>query len=279
MIEVMDDFRVFINQGPIQMMLDVSAEGNRLPDIGTKVGEKVLEQFHQMLPFIEKAKQYDWSKMIPEEYPLVLKKMIHAVITLGEPSYTPLAAVAGSFSEFALETALSMGAGRVIVNNGGDIAFRDIEGRPVKVGIPLEKELKGQQLVMSITDEMGIRGICTSGFGGRSFTKGIADKAVALASKASIADVCATYIANETNVEDPAIIRSLAEEIDSGTDLKGHLVTVRINPIKRESILKALLNGHAKAEELIQKQKIIGSAIVLGQDVMLVPDGIAQIKK
>lgn len=278
MIEVMNDQRVFLNHGPIQMVLDISSMGFKQPKIAINVANSVLRQFEHMLHYIEEAKTLRFESEIPDYYPEVLKKMMSAVRLLGDESYTPLAAVAGAFSEYALERALEQGVGRVIINNGGDIALRDLEGNLIMVGIPLSDDPNGGRLEISITDDMDIRGICTSGIGGRSFTKGIADKAVALGYKASVADVCATYIGNKTNVDDKGIVRAYAEEIDSGTDLRGHLVTLKIGDMKRENKLKALLNGFEAAEILYTSGIIKGGVVVIGEDIMVVPDQIAVIK-
>lgn len=278
MIEVMNDQRVFLNHGPIQMVLDISSKGSMKPEIAIDVANRVLEQFEKMLVYIDEAKAKNIESEIPNHYPEVLRKMMHAVRLVGDSSYAPLAAVAGSFSEFALERAMEQGAGRAIINNGGDIALRDIEGNQILVGIPLTNDPAGRRIEIAITDSMGIRGICTSGFGGRSFTKGIADKAVALGYSASVADVCATYIGNETNVDDRSIVRALADEIDSGTDLTGQLITLSVSGLSRESKLRALLNGYDSMEKLCNRNIIKGGVVMIGEDIMAIPDHIAVIK-
>ena len=278
MINLMNDQRIFIDHGPIQMMIDIYIDGLRNPKLGKFVAEDVVCQFEELLKCIDIVKSSEWSFGIREEFPEVLKKMISAVEAVGDKTFTPLAAVAGSFSEYALERAIAYGAGRVIINNGGDIALKDLEGNSITVGVPLENDLGGQKLVFEVLHKSGIEGICTSGFGGRSFTKGIADKAVAFGSKASIADVCATYIANETNVEDENIIRAMAEEIDSGTDIKGHLVTVKVGNVSKEKKLKALLNGYSVLEKLYDRGIIKGGAVLVGDDILLAPENFACIK-
>ena len=276
MIQEMNDQRLFINHGPIQMLLDLTYNNKKQPEMAQLVAQDVIKQFEAMLSYMSEIKAHKQYNHIPDNYTIVFKKMIMAVKQLEDESFSPLAAVAGSFSEYALEKSLEYGAQRVIINNGGDIALKDITGKPIVVGIPLETKLSGQQLIMSVTENMGIEGICTSGFGGRSFTKGIATKAVAFCEKASVADVCATYIGNMTNVDDPHITRVLAEEIDSGTDIAGQLVTLKIGQLSRKSQLKALLNGYNAVEALYNKSIIKGGAIVLGQDIMMIPENIAK---
>lgn len=278
MIELMRDERVFVNHGPIQMTIDVSNGRRRYNKLGQQVAYDVIAQFEEMLGYMDIVKGLDMNCEIKEEYPEVLVKMIKAVKAVGDISFTPLAAVAGSFSEYALEKAISYGAGRIIINNGGDIALKDMEGNSINVGIPLENNLNGKKLVFKVDSSSCIEGICTSGFGGRSFTKGIADKAVALSIKASIADVCATFMANETNIDDENIVRALAEEIDSVTDIKGHVVTLKIGKLTKEKRQKALINGYSVAEKLYADNLIKRGAIILGEDILLIPDNFAQIK-
>lgn len=239
MIERLQDERIFINHGPIQMVIDVSVKGKRNSEIGIKVGEHVLDQFNKLIQYIPVLKKMRIYRDTNNEFPEVLNSMIIAVEKSGYEELNTLGAVAGSFSDIALKKAIELGGTRVIINNGGDIALYDLEGKPIKVGIPYTNDEKKGQLVLNITKEQDIHGICTSGAGGRSFTKGIATAAVALASDAATADACATYLGNMTTVEDENIIRCLAEEIDSETDIRGQLVTLKVGKISEEKKIQS----------------------------------------
>ncbi len=274
MIEKLQDERIFINHGPIQMVIDVSVKGKRMPEIGLEVGKHVLEQFDKLAQYTPKLKEMRTYRNTSSEFPEVLNKMIIAVEKSGYEELNTLGAVAGSFSDIALQKAIELGGTRVIVNNGGDIALRDIEGKPIRVGIPYTNDKEKGQLVLTITEEQDIHGICTSGIGGRSFTKGIATAAVALASDAATADACATYLGNVTNVEDENIIRCLAEEIDSGTDIKGQIVTLKVGQISKEKKYRALLNGLNAAEDLYKKGIINGAVICIGDTIVKCPDSL-----
>lgn len=274
MIEKLQDERIFINHGPIQMVIDVSVKGKRMPEIGLEVGKHVLEQFDNLIQYIPKLKIMRAYKNTSDEFPEVLNKMIIAVEKSGYEELNTLGAVAGSFSDIALQKAIKLGGTRVIVNNGGDIALKDLEGKPIKVGIPYTNDKEKSQLVLTITEEQDIHGICTSGTGGRSFTKGIATAAVALASDAATADACATYLGNMTDVEDEDIIRCLAEEIDSGTDIKGQIVTLKVGKIGEDKKYKALLNGLNVAEDLYNKGIIKGAIISIGNTMVKYPDSL-----
>ncbi len=276
MIQVLEDRRVYLDYGPIQMVIDVYVKDLRSYKIGQEVAVQVIEQINLMKPWIHVAKSVQPSLEKWLSYPLVLQKMILALQQVSDGSYTPLVAVAGSFSEFAMEKAMELGGTRVIVNNGGDIAFRDIEDKPFVVAIPLTGHLSGSHLSVTMNKEMGIEGICTSGLGGRSFTKGIADQGVAMSGKASIADICATMIANETIVEDDHILRGLSEEIDSETDIPGARVTIKCGPLEKKQIWKALLRGYTTAEKLYEKRIIKGGIMVVQGEIMMIPENIAK---
>ena len=127
-----------------------------------------------------------------------------------------------------MEAAVAAGATRVIVNNGGDIALRAPAGERVRVGVVSDLAARRVTHTLDVAGGSGTGGVATSGFGGRSLTKGIASAAVALAATAAAADALATSLANATNADDPAIRRCLAEELDPGTDIRGHTVTAAV---------------------------------------------------
>jgi len=115
---------------------------------------------------------------------------------------------------------------------------------------------------------MGIGGVATSGLGGRSFTKGIASAATVLSKTASLSDAAATVIGNFTNVEDPNIIRSLAEKIYPDTDIAEEWVTTKVGKLSQEKVGKALNRGLLKAYSICQKQLILGALIALRRKVV-----------
>ena len=234
MIQQLPDNRVFINHGPTQMVIDVYIGDERVPEIGVTTAKRVISQLDELAAYLPQLSKMRTYTKTSEKFPKVLNKMIVAVEKSGYKELNTLGAVAGSFSDFAQEYALELGGTRVIVNNGGDIALTDLTGKEIKVGVPLYENVDMGQLVLTITKEMGIHGICTSGIGGRSFTKGIATAAVALAENAATADACATYLGNMTNVDDENIVRCMAEEIDTGTDIPGQLVTLKVGKISKK---------------------------------------------
>ncbi|AEE90617.1 ApbE family lipoprotein [Tepidanaerobacter acetatoxydans Re1] len=273
MMNQLEDGRVFLEYGPIRMLMDVSIKVQRQPELAFMVGLDVIEEFKRACEYMSLIKGQDRVRESVQNYPISVQKMLAAVKRVGDETLTPLAAVAGAFSDIALEKALALGAERVIINNGGDIAFKDIRGNPIKIGIPVSKNSPTPFLTLMISDK-NVTGICTSGIGGRSFTKGIATAAVAIAENATLADACATYLGNETNVEDPEIIRCYAEEIDSETDIPGHQITLKVGCLSKKKIYSALLNGMKAAEDIYERHIIWGSILCIDKEIVTVPSEI-----
>ncbi len=97
---------------------------------------------------------------------------------------------------------------------------------------------------------MPVRGIATSGRHGRSFSLGIADAVTVLARDAPSADAAATLIANAVNVDDPAIVRRPARDLDPDSDLGDLPVVVDVGPLAPAQIAAALDAGVARAEAM-----------------------------
>lgn len=268
MYKILEDNRVFIDYGPIQMSIDCRVDDILNIEIEKRVAEEVLKEFNKLLPYTTKLKQMRAIKK-SESNSIVLNKMIDAVDITESKDLNTLASVAGSFSEYASEVAKNIGATKAIINNGGDIALYNDEQKPITVAIPVNDN---QQLKIIVDKSMQINGICTSGLKGRSFTKGIATFCTVFASKSSVADACATYIANETNEEHPNILRCLAQDIDEQTDIKGQLITLKILDIPQEIKYKALLNGYKKALDLYEKSIIKYSVICIDNNIVKIPD-------
>jgi ApbE superfamily uncharacterized protein (UPF0280 family) len=147
----------------------------------------------------------------PQKYfPEVVNEMILATQRMEDPSFTPLAAVAGTTSDLVADFLLENGATKIVVNNGGNISIRLKEGKKAKVGLCLNISKHEVNHYVILDQDCGI---CTSGLGGRSFTLGIADSVVVLSDRASVADAAATQLCNKTNIISDRIIREKAKNI------------------------------------------------------------------
>ena len=176
---------------------------------------------------------------------------------------TPMAGVAGAVAETVLEA--MRGAAqmkRAYVNNGGDIALHLSGESKFSVGMTgLEGSALGK-IVLS-ADSL-VRGIASSGQGGRSLSFGIAESVTVLAKTASAADVAATLIAGAVDLPDhPAIKRSPAHYVREESDLGDKLVVTHVGVLNETKIAKALERGAAYAREMQAKGLIQAASLHL----------------
>lgn len=185
-------------------------------------------------------------------HPPVVRRMMAAVLATGDTSLTPLAAVAGAVSDEVADVVFQQaGVNKVVVNNGGDIAIRLRDDSTATVGINLDCSNPTISHVLMIRRE--VSGVATSGFGGRSFTKGIASSAVAWAQSATLADALATILGNATDADDPLVERRRAQDLYPETDIPGHWITTCIGDISETRVEEALEGGMALARSLRQR--------------------------
>jgi len=194
---------------------------------------------------------------------LLVHTMWAAASVIGDDDLTPMAAVAGTIADATADFLVESGLTRVIVNNGGDVAVRLTKGEKVSVGIRPDVNRPRVSHRLLLAPEMGIGGVCTSGLGGRSFTRGIASAATVFANRAAIADAAATAVANASFVKTTAVHRRLAERIDADTDLKGVEVTTAVGILSDREIEMALEQGITRAEELSKRGLIKGACVAV----------------
>lgn len=252
----------------MRMFISVSENGKpliQLAEEGARFAMRVLEDLATFLPVIrKKSKKLEIKGAFPE----VVRRMIEATKKMDELDLTPLAAVAGTASDVVADFIFSRGGTKIIVDNGGDIAIRLREGEVARVGAKTEIDAKQPTYLISIDSTMGIGGVATSGLGGRSFTKGIASAATVISQTAAFSDAAATVIGNFTNVEDPSIVRSLAEKIYPDTDIAGEWVTIKVGKLSQEKIGEALSKGLSKAYSVCQRGLIHGALIAVQGNVV-----------
>ena len=128
-------------------------------------------------------------------------QMLNSVAVVGDQDLTPMAAVAGTIADAVANWLFKNGLTRVIVDNGGDIAVRLAKEQTVNVGVRPDIRSLTVSHVLRLDARMPSWGVTSSGFGGRSFTRGIASAVTALAGSASFADAASTAIANACFVE------------------------------------------------------------------------------
>ena len=196
----------------------------------------------------------------------VARTMWDACHRCAEGFITPMAAVAGSVAQALIASYDRPGIERAWVNNGGDIALHLTEGHSVRVGLFADIARLDEAMlqtgirsdgVMEIDAAMGVRGVATSGWRGRSHSLGVADSVTVLASTAALADAAATVVANAVNVEDPSIVRRPAASLKDDSDLGVIPVTVDVPALDPEKISFALTRGLELASRLRAKGLIL----------------------
>ncbi len=261
-ILTLDDQVVMVECGPMRMFIDGSFEGARQPELCRRAGEAAIGFLEQIANHRDAVMMPATSLTEPPQGFLV-HAMWAAASIIGDDDLTPMAAVAGTIADATADFLAESGLTRVIVNNGGDVAVRLAKGEKVSVGIRPDVNRPRISHRLILFPEMGIGGVCTSGLGGRSFTRGIASAATVFADRAAIADAAATAIANATFVETSAVHRRLAEKIDPDTDLKGVEVTRSVGLLSDGEMTIALEQGIARAQRLIDRNVIKGACVAV----------------
>lgn len=249
-----DGRRLHLHHGPIDMIVDVTGPG-REPALRRAVArfETLLEELAAELPRLR-------AEAGPLPQGETARLMAQTVARFAPVFITPMAAVAGAGAETILAS-LCDGPGifKAYVNNGGDVAFHLTEGQHMQVAIAADAGG-----TIRIRSEDPVRGIATSGRGGRSHSLGIADSVTVLARSATLADAAATLIANAVDLPGhPAIARTPARDLAPDSDLGDRLVTTGLGPLAAREITAALAAGSMRAETLRARGLIDAALLTL----------------
>lgn len=269
----LNDTWILAESGP--MRLEIAAWNGSGPSLETarRGGEWACGLLEELAPFQDLVKKKNPWPNANDALPRVVEEMIAAVQQVGDLDLTPLATVAGTISDLVAERLFSQGMSKVIVNNGGDIAIRMMPEEVVKVGVRTDVSRSMISHYLEVKGSMGIGGVTTSGMGGRSFTKGVAQAVVALGSTASVADAASTSLANATQINSPQVKMAVANDLYPDTDLNDEMVTQELGELRSQEVEEALSNGMAKAQQYIDRGVILG-AIICVQEQTIWSQGI-----
>ena len=203
---------------------------------------------------------------------------------------TPMAAVAGAVAQELVVAYQRPGIRRAWVNNGGDIALHLAPGQQARVGLvadlarveadALQRTATGQlrtDAAFTVLADGPVRGVATSGWRGRSLSRGIADSVTVLAASAAMADAAATVIANAVDVADAGIQRRPACEVRDDSDLGAIPVTVAVPPLPPAVVQQALRAGLAVARRL-QQRGLVHAVLLVCQGAMLRLPPVAELR-
>lgn len=263
------DGRLLLQHGPIDLVIFAVGPTNdvsRAYDAATETLPSILLALVEELPRLRQpiAARCRFAGPVAQE-------MAEAIAPFRGTFLTPMAAVAGAVADHMLRImAANANLRRAYVNNGGDLAIHLAEGETLSLGLvanPTSTALFGRA---EITSTDPVRGVATSGWRGRSFSRGIADSVTVLARNAALADAAATLIANDVDVDDPAVSRRPAASIDPDSDLAGRLVTVDVGALSAAAQQAALATGRQTAEAFCKAGHIEAAAITLGEGRVIV---------
>jgi ApbE superfamily uncharacterized protein (UPF0280 family) len=276
-VQVLRPDLVLVDWGPMTLTISAWAGGQARPVAAAQTARQALRLLAVLADFQNYLKR-PISELPPDRpAPSVVKRARDAAQAVGR-GLTPLAAVAGAVADELSEVALELGADKVIVNNGGDIALRLTPGQTAQMGLRAfpakdhateqgpEAPLLGR---LNISDGDGIGGVATSGWGGRSFSLGLADAVSVWAASAALADAAATALGNAVTAEIDGVTRQPASEIDPASDLGDVLVTTEVPELSPEERAAALAAGREEALRLRQEGNLIGCLIALQGDYAL----------
>lgn len=255
--------RLHLQHGPIDLIIGCDGDRARGFDAACAAFEGVLERLVDELDLLRRG-GWGASPQPGEVTGPVAQRMVRAV-GRHEGFVTPMAAVAGSVADHVL-AGMCMRADlrRAYVNNGGDIAIWLEAGERFRVA------MAGSGGQVGIGGGDGIGGIATSGRGGRSLSRGIADAVTVLAADAAAADVAATLIANAVDLPGHgAIRREPANEVRPDSDLGAREVVVEVGALDADEVARALERGAALAEEMRDKGLIRGAALALRGEIRI----------
>ncbi len=256
---LLPDGRLHLQHGPIDLIIEAFGT----PEEVERAYGQATERFGDILPTLV-GELPVLRRRLGDAYPLlqgpVARRMADATWPHRAIYITPMAAVAGAVADEMLQALIR---GRTLdkayVNDGGDIAIHLTAGHELRAGIFAQ----GLDGVARLTAARPVRGIATSGRGGRSFSLGIADTATVLAVTAAAADAAATLIANAVNADHPAIDRRAARDLDPDSDLGDLPVTVAMGVLPLEVVAEALDRGTAEARRLRRCGLIDSAALSL----------------
>jgi len=271
------DGRLHFQHGPIDLIIGLDGEAAAV----RAAGARAWDTFAPLLPaLVEELAAL--RRPLDVAYPLlrhpVARAMARAAWPHREVLVTPMAAVAGAVADAVLAAAVDAGGGpplaRAYVNNGGDIALYLAPGQSYAAGVVGNIDQPQLDAGTRISAEMPVRGIASSGWRGRSFSRGIADNVTVLATDAAAADVAATLIANAIDIDHPGIRRAPARHLDPDSDLGDTAVTIAVGELPEAAVQAALLAG-VDAARSMQARGLIHGAVLMLQERHCTVSGLA----
>ena len=253
-----EDNRLFLQHGPINIVLEAFGIDKNLAYRNVKkYFETILDQLVLDLALLKK------EVVLNRKFNNKISQSMQDATERFTPTFiTPMAAVAGSIADNILRVLINdTNLEKAYVNNGGDVSFYLNENQTIKSSLAAVPNM-----IAEIKYKDKSRGIATSGWRGKSFSRGIADSVTVLAENAAMADAAATMIGNAVDIYNhPKIKKRPANEIYEDSDLENLLITVEVGNLTKFEIKEALKNGYQTALQYVQKDLINTALIQLSE--------------
>ena len=280
------DGRQHFQHGPIDIVAQAEGETAAVAGAHQAAAKRFATILSELVEELPALRQPISTQAPCPLYGPIARTMWEACQRCPSDFITPMAAVAGSVAQELIAFYEQPGITRAWVNNGGDIALYLTPGTHVEIGLFADlSKLDGLALQrgisldgrLSVDYAMGVRGIATSGWRGRSFSLGIADSVTVLAQSAGLADAAATVIANAVNTAHPAVERLPANQVKDDSDLGEKLVTVHVPALDDNTVHQALRQGLQQALQMKQSG-LISACILTCQGWVVTTDSPALVR-
>jgi len=249
-----EDNRLFLQHGPINIVLEAFGIDKNLAYRNVKkYFETILDELVLDLELLKK------EVVLNRKFNNKISQSMQDATERFAPTFiTPMAAVAGSIADNILRVLINdTNLEKAYVNNGGDVSFYLNENQIIKSSLAAIPNI-----IAEIRYKDKSRGIATSGWRGKSFSRGIADSVTVLAKNAALADAAATMIGNAVDIYNhPKIKKRPANDIYEDSDLNNLLITVEVGNLTELEIRTALKNGYQTALQYVQKD-LINTALI-----------------
>ena len=259
----LSDQRLHIIHGPINLIVKANGQPSEVERAYDEALHRVDGLLQGLVDELEILRSPNTVSDVAATEPTAVR-MLAARQRFGDRFVTPMAAVAGAVADEIVNAMKSVAdLDKIFVNNGGDISVHLAPKQVLRIGIVSSLSDPSPSASLLLASNDGINGIATSGWDGHSMSLGIADAVTALASTAADADMAATLIANEINVDSPGIRRCAASTLDPDSDLVDQAVTIAVGQLDNDVIDTALEKGVKYAENLVTEGHIVGAMLFL----------------
>ncbi|MEH6403401.1 MAG: UPF0280 family protein [Sneathiella sp.] len=261
---MVDGRRLHMQHGPMDIIAEAFGAEDEIAKAykqGSDFFQTVLEVLVSDLDDLKKSID---PNQVPEFKGIALA-MWRAAHLFSENRYvTPMAAVAGAVADGVKHAMLNgRHLEKLYVNNGGDISLHLSGQATFSSAIIEDQDRPCVNAKLIVRAEDNISGVATSGWRGRSFSRGIADAVTVLAKTAAKADVAATLIANDVFISSPSVQQEPANSLRDDTDLGNLPVTVNVGELSPFEISTALQNGLDTAQIFLNMGLIDGAYLSL----------------